>query len=149
MRRLRERRQRGFKCHVVEVCDADIHRLIRRGYLDMIGLLPPLEEVDAFVRDDGTARPVPGVFVFRRRPGETGPRVRFESGDLLGLPAGTDLDAIVCRGVLNDLVAFGDGIVHDDGLLNACVFSPDGLWDALRILWRMLRKDFKYLIRPF
>jgi YegS/Rv2252/BmrU family lipid kinase len=44
--------------------------------------------------------------------------------------------------VLNDLVAFGDGIVHDDGLLNACVFSPDGLWDALRILWRMLRKDF-------
>jgi diacylglycerol kinase (ATP) len=45
--------------------------------------------------------------------------------------------------VLNDLVAFGDGIVHDDGLLNACVFSPDSLWDALRILWRMLRKDFR------
>src|SRR3954462_9969384 len=36
--------------------------------------------------------------------------------------------------VLNDLVAFGDGIVHDDGLLNACVFSPAGLWDSLRIL---------------
>jgi YegS/Rv2252/BmrU family lipid kinase len=44
--------------------------------------------------------------------------------------------------VLNNLVAFGDGIVHDDGLLNACVFSPDNLWDALRILWRMVRKDF-------
>ena len=44
--------------------------------------------------------------------------------------------------VLNDLVAFGDGIVHDDGLLNACVFSPNGLWDALRILLKMLRKDF-------
>jgi diacylglycerol kinase family enzyme len=44
--------------------------------------------------------------------------------------------------VLNDLVAFGDGIVHDDGLLNACVFSPDSLWDALRILLKMLRKDF-------
>ncbi len=44
--------------------------------------------------------------------------------------------------VLNDLVAFGDGIVHDDGLLNACVFSPENLWDALRILWRMIRKDF-------
>lgn len=44
--------------------------------------------------------------------------------------------------VLNDLVAFGDGIVHDDGVLNACVFSPDSLGDALRILWRMLRKDF-------
>lgn len=44
--------------------------------------------------------------------------------------------------VLNDLVAFGEGIVHDDGLLNACVFSPDSLLDALRILWKMLRKDF-------
>lgn len=44
--------------------------------------------------------------------------------------------------VFNDLVAFGDGIVHDDGLLNACVFSPANLWDALRILWRMVRKDF-------
>jgi YegS/Rv2252/BmrU family lipid kinase len=44
--------------------------------------------------------------------------------------------------VLNNLVAFGDGIVQDDGLLNACVFSPDNLWDALRILWRMIRKDF-------
>lgn len=45
--------------------------------------------------------------------------------------------------VLNNLVAFGDGIVHDDGLLNACVFSPDSLWDAIRILWRMVRKDFR------
>jgi diacylglycerol kinase family enzyme len=44
--------------------------------------------------------------------------------------------------VLNDLVAFGDGIVYDDGLLNACVFSPNNLRDALRILWRMMRKDF-------
>lgn len=44
--------------------------------------------------------------------------------------------------VLNDLVAFGDGIVHDDGVLNACVFSPESLRDSLRILWRMLRKDF-------
>jgi diacylglycerol kinase (ATP) len=45
--------------------------------------------------------------------------------------------------VLNNLVSFGDGIVHDDGLLNACVFSPVNLWDALRILWRMVRKDFR------
>jgi YegS/Rv2252/BmrU family lipid kinase len=44
--------------------------------------------------------------------------------------------------VLNDFVAFGDGIVHDDGLLNACVFSPDNFRDSLRILWRMMRKDF-------
>jgi diacylglycerol kinase (ATP) len=45
--------------------------------------------------------------------------------------------------VLNNLVAFGDGIVHDDGLLNACVFSPANLRDAIRILWRMIRKDFR------
>ncbi len=44
--------------------------------------------------------------------------------------------------VLNDLVRFGDGIVHDDGLLNACIYSPVNLADALRILWRMVRKDF-------
>lgn len=45
--------------------------------------------------------------------------------------------------VLNNLIAFGDGILYDDGLLTACVFSPRNLWDALRILWRMLRKDFR------
>jgi len=54
--------------------------------------------------------------------------------------------------VLNDLVSFGDGILYDDGLLNACVFSPVNLWDALRILWRMIRKDFRSVpllqIRP-
>ena len=45
--------------------------------------------------------------------------------------------------VLNDLVSFGDGIVRDDGLLNACVFSPGSFRDSLRILWRMVRKDFR------
>ena len=44
--------------------------------------------------------------------------------------------------VLNDLVTLGKGISHDDGQLDACVFSPKNLWDALRILWRMIRKDF-------
>jgi diacylglycerol kinase (ATP) len=44
--------------------------------------------------------------------------------------------------VLNNLVSFGDGILQDDGLLNACVFSPTNLRDSLRILWRMIRKDF-------
>jgi diacylglycerol kinase family enzyme len=44
--------------------------------------------------------------------------------------------------VLNDLVTFGEGILHDDGLLNACVFSPDSLRDSLRILLKMIRKDF-------
>ncbi|HVX41898.1 MAG TPA: diacylglycerol kinase family protein [Gemmatimonadaceae bacterium] len=41
--------------------------------------------------------------------------------------------------VLGGLVRFGDGILHDDGLLNACVYSPRSRLDAARILWRMLR----------
>src|SRR3954462_3821355 len=32
--------------------------------------------------------------------------------------------------VLNDLIGFGEGIVQDDGLLNACVFSPGSLRDS-------------------
>ncbi len=45
--------------------------------------------------------------------------------------------------VLNNLIAFGDGILYDDGVMTACVFSPKNFWDALRILWRMIRKDFR------
>lgn len=44
--------------------------------------------------------------------------------------------------VLNDLVTFGDGIRRDDGLLNACVFSPMNFPEALHVLWRMMRRDF-------
>jgi SAM-dependent methyltransferase len=39
-----------------------------------------------------------------RRPVEATAWVRFESGDLLALPADAGFDAIVCRGVLNDMV---------------------------------------------
>lgn len=45
--------------------------------------------------------------------------------------------------VMNDLLAFGDGIQRDDGLLDACVYSPGNVVDAMRILWRMMRKDFR------
>lgn len=34
MARLRDRRKRGFVCYVIEICDADIERLVRSGYLD-------------------------------------------------------------------------------------------------------------------
>jgi YegS/Rv2252/BmrU family lipid kinase len=44
--------------------------------------------------------------------------------------------------VMNDLLAFGDGIRRDDGMLNACIYSPGNRVDALRILWRMARKNF-------
>jgi diacylglycerol kinase (ATP) len=45
--------------------------------------------------------------------------------------------------VLNNLIAFGDGIRRDDGLLNACIYSPLNLRDAMRILWMMSRKKFQ------
>ncbi len=45
--------------------------------------------------------------------------------------------------VLGDLVVLGEGIVHDDGQLDACVFSPRNLRDSLRILWRLIRRDFR------
>ena len=44
--------------------------------------------------------------------------------------------------VMNDLISFGDGIQRDDGVLNACVYSPRNMVDALRILLKMSRKKF-------
>jgi YegS/Rv2252/BmrU family lipid kinase len=44
--------------------------------------------------------------------------------------------------VMNDLISFGDGIQRDDGVLNACVYSPGNVVDALRILLKMARKKF-------
>lgn len=41
--------------------------------------------------------------------------------------------------VLGGLIKFGDGIVHDDGLLHACLYSPNNLWDAIRLVGRMVR----------
>ena len=44
--------------------------------------------------------------------------------------------------VMNNLIAFGDGIQRDDGVLNVCVYSPRNPWDALRILYKMALKRF-------
>jgi len=44
--------------------------------------------------------------------------------------------------VMNDLLAFGDGIQRDDGVLNVCVYSPGNIRDAARILWKMTFKRF-------
>jgi diacylglycerol kinase (ATP) len=41
--------------------------------------------------------------------------------------------------VVNGLISFGKDIVHDDGLLHVCIYSPDGFLDAMRIFTRMLR----------
>jgi diacylglycerol kinase (ATP) len=45
--------------------------------------------------------------------------------------------------VLGNRITLGPGIRIDDGLLDACLFSPRTLGDAVRIMWRMLRSDFR------
>ena len=45
--------------------------------------------------------------------------------------------------ILEDRISFGPGILVDDGLLDCCVFSPAHLWDAMRIMWRVTRRDFR------
>jgi diacylglycerol kinase (ATP) len=41
--------------------------------------------------------------------------------------------------VVGGLITFGPGIGHDDGLLNACVYSPRSVFGAVRIFSGMLR----------
>lgn len=45
--------------------------------------------------------------------------------------------------VLGKRIILGPGIRTDDGLLDACVFSPRTLADALRIMRRLVRGDFR------
>jgi len=45
--------------------------------------------------------------------------------------------------ILEDRIVFGPGITVDDGLLDCCIFSPTHLGDALRIMWRVTRRDFR------
>lgn len=44
--------------------------------------------------------------------------------------------------VLGERLMLGPDIRPDDGLLNACVFSPNSVLDALRIVRRMVTRDF-------
>lgn len=46
--------------------------------------------------------------------------------------------------VLGHRITLGPEIRMDDGLLDACIFAPETVWDALRIFWRMLRRDFDH-----
>jgi diacylglycerol kinase (ATP) len=44
--------------------------------------------------------------------------------------------------VLHDLMHLGPDISGNDGLLNACIFSPHTIADAARVFWKMVAKDF-------
>ena len=45
--------------------------------------------------------------------------------------------------ILENRIAFGPGIEVDDGVLDCCIFAPRNLRDALRIVWRVTRRDFR------
>ena len=45
--------------------------------------------------------------------------------------------------LLNNLITLGDGIRYDDGVLNACIFDPQTFPDAVRIMWKLLLRDFR------
>ena len=44
--------------------------------------------------------------------------------------------------VLGNRITLGPEIRTDDGFLDGCIFAPNTLGDALRIMGRMLRRDF-------
>lgn len=45
--------------------------------------------------------------------------------------------------VLGNRITLGPEIRTDDGLLDACIFSPSSVRDAMRIMGRLLRRDFR------
>jgi diacylglycerol kinase (ATP) len=45
--------------------------------------------------------------------------------------------------ILENRISFGPGIAVDDGVIDCCIFSPTHLGDALRIMWRITRQDFR------
>ena len=45
--------------------------------------------------------------------------------------------------ILENRIAFGPEISVDDGVLDCCIFAPTNLRDAMRIMWRVTRRDFR------
>ena len=45
--------------------------------------------------------------------------------------------------ILKDRITLGPGIRQDDGKLDLCVFSPSGVLDTIRLMWKLFRKDFR------
>lgn len=54
--------------------------------------------------------------------------------------------------VLGGRISFGSGILHDDGLLHACVYAPANLWEAMRIFLGMVlggvHRDSRFVCYP-
>lgn len=45
--------------------------------------------------------------------------------------------------LLNNLITLGEGITHDDGVLNVCIFDPERFSDALRVMRKLIFRDFR------
>ena len=63
-------------------------------------------------------------------------------GELIERPAAAVLFANF-GAILENRIAFGPEIEVDDGVLDCCIFSPRHLRDAVRIMWRVTRRDFR------
>jgi YegS/Rv2252/BmrU family lipid kinase len=63
-------------------------------------------------------------------------------GELIERPAAAVLFANF-GAILENRIAFGPEIEVDDGVLDCCIFSPRNLRDAVRIMWRVTRRDFR------
>lgn len=70
-------------------------------------------------------------------------RVRIEvDGEVIERKAASVLFANF-GAILEDRVSFGPDIACDDGMLDCCIFSPTNVRDAVRIMWRLTRRDFR------
>ena len=45
--------------------------------------------------------------------------------------------------LLNGLITLGEGIQHDDGVLNVCLFDPTSFPDAVRVMRKLVFRDFR------
>lgn len=75
--------------------------------------------------------------------------LRFDAFEIVGTVDGVPFErrasAILVANfgtMFRRLLTLGDGILHDDGVLDVCIFSPTTNADAARITWKMIRRDF-------
>lgn len=80
------------------------------------------------------ARALPAVRPFRVRIEADGQRLERDAGLAMIANVGA---------VMDGRFGLGPGVSPDDGWLDVCVLSPQGLADGLALAWRMARRDFR------
>lgn len=69
-------------------------------------------------------------------------QARVTVDDVTETRAATTIMVANFGALLNDRITLGPKIQSDDGLLDVCLFAPRNVFDALSIMWRLLRRDF-------